>query len=208
MDQAIIDDILGDIRSFLKCATPQGWVDVALQNIPLLLIDHANCEKKAASTAMSMMYKYIDRRELLAKMSKLAREELVHFDQVTKLMYERDIEYLPVTAARYASGLHKLVRKDEPNQLIDKCILGAIVEARSCERFACLIPHLDEPLAKFYYSLLKSEGRHFRDYLTLAKLYSEGPIDERVEVFLEAERELIVSQDTEFRFHSGVPVSA
>lgn len=208
MNQALIDEILSDIHQFLKCPTPQGWIDVALENIPLLLIDHANCEKKAASTAMSMMYKYIDRRELLVKMSKLAREELVHFDQVTKLMHERDIEYVPVSAARYAAELHKMVRKEEPNQLIDKCIIGAIVEARSCERFACLIPHLDEPLAKFYFSLLKSEGRHFRDYLVLARLYADHSIDERVEEFLDAESMLIESDDTQFRFHSGVPLVA
>lgn len=208
MDQGVVEDILSDILSFLKCPTPAAWINVALENLPLLLIDHANCEKKAASTAISMMYKYIDRKELLAKMSKLAREELVHFDQVTKIMYSREIEYAPVSAARYAAGLHKLVRKEEPNILIDKCIVGSIVEARSCERFAALIPFLDEELAKFYYSLLKSEGRHFRDYLALAKLYSDVDIDDRVELFLDAEKELIESADQEFRFHSGVPIVA
>jgi tRNA-(ms[2]io[6]A)-hydroxylase len=207
MDQSIVDEIMQDILAFLKCPTPSGWIDAAMLNLPILLIDHANCEKKAASTAMSMMYKYIDRKELLAKMSKLAREELVHFDQVTKLMYERDIEYVPITAARYASGLHKLVRKEEPYQLIDKCIIGAIVEARSCERFAALIPSLDETLGKFYYSLLRSEGRHYRDYISLAKLYSDEPIEDRIEAFLVAEKELIESEDTEFRFHSGIPVA-
>ncbi len=205
MDLTNIDEIVSDIRSFLLCSTPKSWVDAALANLPILLIDHANCEKKAASTAIGMMYKYIDRKELLAKMSKLAREELVHFDQVTKIMHTREIEYIPVTAARYASSLHKEVRKDEPNQLIDKCILGAIVEARSCERFAALIPFLDEELAKFYYSLLKSEGRHFRDYLTLAQMYSDISIDDRIDHFLTVEKELIESDDDEFRFHSGVP---
>ncbi len=205
MDQAIVKEIMADIHSFLKCSTPQGWIDAALSNMPILLIDHANCEKKAASTAMSMMYKYIDRKELLTKMSKLAREELVHFDQVTKIMYSRDIDYVPVSAARYAQGLHKHVRKEEPHQLIDKCIIGSIVEARSCERFAALIPFLDDELGKFYYSLLRSEGRHFRDYLTLAELYADYDIQERVETFLAAERELIESPDSEFRFHSGIP---
>jgi tRNA-(ms[2]io[6]A)-hydroxylase len=205
MDQLLIEDLMTEIRGFLGCATPQAWIDAAISNMPILLIDHANCEKKAASTAISMMYKYIDRKELLAKMSKLAREELVHFDQVTKIMYARNIEYTPISAARYAGGLHKLVRKDEPNSLVDKCILGAIVEARSCERFASLIPFLDEELAKFYYSLLKSEGRHYQDYLKLAKTYSSDPIDSRIQTFLLKENELIESSDVEFRFHSGVP---
>jgi tRNA 2-(methylsulfanyl)-N6-isopentenyladenosine37 hydroxylase len=208
MDHAVTEEIMADIHRFLKCPTPQGWIDVALENMPILLIDHANCEKKAASTAMSMMYKYIDRKELLLKMSKLAREELVHFDQVTKIMYERDIEYVHVSAARYAQGLHSHVRKQEPDMLIDKCIIGSIVEARSCERFAALIPYLDDELGKFYFSLLRSEGRHYRDYLTLAELYAEKDISDRVEHFLTVERELIESPDNEFRFHSGVPVAA
>jgi tRNA-(ms[2]io[6]A)-hydroxylase len=207
MDQLLIEDLMTEIRGFLGCATPQAWIDAAKLNMPILLIDHANCEKKAASTAISMMYKYIDRKELLSKMSKLAREELVHFDQVTKIMYSRGIEYTPVSAARYAGSLHKLVRKDEPNSLVDKCILGAIVEARSCERFASLIPFLDDELAKFYYSLLKSEGRHYQDYLKLAQIYSTESIDSRISAFLEKENELIESNDVEFRFHSGVPVS-
>lgn len=200
-----LEAIQADILTFLPCPTPQGWIDAALNNLSLLLIDHANCEKKAASTALAMMYKYIDRKELLAKMSKLAREELVHFDQVTKLMYSRDIDYVPVSAARYASELHKLVRKEEPWQLVDRCILGAIVEARSCERFAALVPFLDDELARFYYSLLRSEGRHFRDYLKLAKQYADEDIESRVAEFLSKEAELIQSEDTEFRFHSGVP---
>ena len=208
MDQALVDEIMTDIHAFLLCPTPEGWIEAALVNLPILLIDHANCEKKAASTAMSMMYKYIDRKELLAKMSKLAREELVHFDQVTKIMYDRGIDYIPVSAARYAQGLHTHVRKEEPHLLIDKCIVGSIVEARSCERFAALMPHLDDELGKFYYSLLRSEGRHFRDYLNLAELYADYDIAERVQLLLAAERDLIESPDSEFRFHSGVPVAA
>jgi tRNA-(ms[2]io[6]A)-hydroxylase len=208
MDQALIEELMTDIRGFLRCPTPQGWIDAAVADLPTLLVDHANCEKKAANTAIALMYKYIDRRELLTKMSKLAREELVHFDQVTKIMYSRDIEYIPLSAARYAAGLHKISRKEEPDFLVDKCIIGSIVEARSCERFASLIPFLDDELAKFYYSLLKSEGRHFRDYLKLAELYSDGPIDDRIDEFLKAENELIESPDVEFRFHSGVPQPA
>lgn len=204
MDQSEIDTLTLEINTFLYCATPKKWVDSALNNLDILLIDHANCEKKAASTAISMMYKYIDRPDLLAKLSKLAREELVHFDQVTKIMQKRDIEYTHVSAARYAVGLLKPVRKAEPHQLVDKCIVGAIVEARSCERFAALVPYLDSELAKFYSSLLKSEARHFKDYLKLAEQYSDQPIDDRIDVFLQRDQELIESEDAEFRFHSGV----
>ena len=92
--------------------------------------------------------------------------------------------------------------------MVDTLIVGAIIEARSCERFAAIAPHLDEALSKFYTSLLKSESRHFEDYLALAQKFSDEPITERVQFFLEIERELIESTDPEFRFHSGVPVAA
>lgn len=208
MTKVSIEELTAEIDRFLLCKTPDSWISQALQQIDVLLVDHANCEKKAASTAMSMMYKYIDRPDLLKKLSKLAREELVHFDQVTHIMAARNIEYVHVSAARYASELMKQVRKPEPFQLIDRCILGAIVEARSCERFAALVPHLDEELAKFYYSLLKSEARHFKDYLRLAERYSDQSIDDRVSELLAAERLLIESPDNEFRFHSGTPKCA
>jgi len=110
-------------------------------------------------------------------------------------MHSRDIEYIHVSAARYASTLFKMVQKKEPHLLIDKCILGAIVEARSCERFAKLIPHLDDELAKFYFSLLKSENRHYQDFLKLASQYTDAPIDYRSNEFLLAEKELIEGPD-------------
>ncbi|WP_108127656.1 tRNA-(ms[2]io[6]A)-hydroxylase [Saccharospirillum mangrovi] len=197
--------LLEDIPDFLGAATPQAWIDHALTQLPLLLIDHAQCEKKAASTAISMMYKYVDRRDLLAKMSKLAREELVHFDQVLKLMDKRGLEYRHLTAGRYAGALHELIRKAEPEQLIDRLIVGAFVEARSCERFAALVPYLDDELGRFYASLLKSEARHYRHYLGLARQYSLDDIQPRVVAFREREAELISTPDDVFRFHSGIP---
>lgn len=203
--------VLGDIPSFLGNSTPHAWVDTALDNLTVLLIDHAQCEKKAASAAMSMMYKYVDRRELLSKMSKLAREELVHFDQVLKLMDDRGIQYTHLTAGRYAGALHELIRKSEPEKLVDRLILGAFVEARSCERFAALVPKLfnrgDEVLGRFYFSLLKSEARHYKDYLTLARQYSEVDITDRITAFRELEASLIELPDDTFRFHSGIPAS-
>lgn len=197
-----------ELVEFLPCQSPEGWVNWAIENQTLLLNDHAHCEKKAASTAMSLMYRYVDRDNLLHKMSRLAREELLHFEQVHKLMRKRGIAYEHLSASRYADGLRKHIRTHEPARLVDTLIIGAFVEARSCERFAILAPHLDEELAKFYISLLKSEARHFEDYLALAQEYANEPIDERVAFFRELERQLITEPDVEFRVHSGPPVAA
>lgn len=192
------------IRAFLPCATPAAWVAAALAHPEALLIDHANCEKKAASTALGLLYRHIDRPPLLHRMSRLAREELRHFEQVVAVMEQRGVAYRQLTASRYASGLRALVRVEEPHRLVDTLIAGAFIEARSCERFAALAPHLDAELGAFYHSLLRSEARHFRDYLVLAEAIG-GAISDRVAVFAARERELIEMPDPEFRFHSGPP---
>ena len=199
---------LDEIHQFLPCVTPDRWIEVAVkpENLCLLLTDHAHCEKKAASTAMTLMFRYVDRPDLLNKMSRLAREELIHFEQVLAIMQERGMVYDHLSSSRYAAGLRKYVRTSEPGRLIDVLIIGALIEARSCERFAKLAPFLDDQLAKFYRSLLKSEARHYQDYLHLARDYAGEPIDERIAFFCEVERELIEAEDEEFRFHSGTPI--
>lgn len=197
--------LLTPVRAFLPCATPPAWVAWALENPELLLVDHANCEKKAASTALNLMYRYVDQPRLLHKLSKLAREELRHFEQVFGLMQKRGVAYPQLSASRYAGELRRQVRGNEPGRLVDTLLVGALIEARSCERFAALIPVLDAELADFYGSLLKSEARHFEDYLGLAAaLAPAAEIDRRLAVLRAREAELIQSADTEFRFHSGV----
>ena len=196
------------ILEFLSCETPDSWIDVAKEKQNYLLIDHANCEKKAAGSAMNLMYRYTTKPELLKKMSQLAREELLHFQQVVEILAARKIAYVRLGPSRYSAGLRNLFSGDEHQRLIDTLIAGAFIEARSCERFASLVPHLDEELAKFYISLLKSEARHFQDYMELAELYSEEDISERTEEFRQRENELISTPDTNFRFHSGVPMKA
>ncbi|MFO7527735.1 MAG: tRNA isopentenyl-2-thiomethyl-A-37 hydroxylase MiaE [Marinobacter sp.] len=196
-------DALQEIHDFLPCRTPEKWIENALANQDLLLIDHAHCEKKAASTALSLMYRYVDNSDLLNKMSRLAREELRHFEQVLAIMNKRGVSYGHLTPARYAAGLRQAVRAEDPGRLVDVLIVGAIIEARSCERFAALAPFLDDKLADFYNSLLKSEARHYQDYLKLAVQANGGPVDERVGEFLAIEKGLIEAPDSEFRFHSG-----
>ena len=201
-----VEALITGIQQFLPCPTPDAWVAQALQpdQEPTLLIDHANCEKKAAATALALMHRYTDNPVLLNKMSRLAREELRHFEQVIKIMAVRDISYEPLSASRYAQGLHKGVRRQEPGRLIDTLIVGALIEARSCERFAKLAPELDKELGDFYFSLLKSEARHYADYLRLAEsLAGEAHLADRLEYFRGLEAELVEKADTEFRFHSG-----
>jgi len=198
---------LTPVFDFLPCRTPDAWLSAAVKSLPVLMIDHANCEKKAAATAMSLMHRYTDNTPLLNKMSRLAREELRHFEQVLKLMTQRGIAYESVTASRYAQTLRGKVRKKDPDTLVDTLIVGALIEARSCERFAALAPHVDATLRDFYISLLKSESRHFADYISLAKnLADAGVVQDRLALFRSLEKELIESEDTEIRFHSGVPI--
>jgi len=200
---------LTDIHSFLHCATPEAWLNAAPGQLDTLLIDHANCEKKAASTALHLLYRYVDKMELLSKLSQLAREELLHFEQVVTLMREMGVKYRQLSPSRYASQMRSHVRKEEPLRLLDMLIIGAYIEARSCERFAALSTGLLEKeetraIGHYYQFLLKSERRHYMDYLALAKLYATECIEERIAWFGEVERELILSPDTHFRFHSGV----
>ena len=122
-------------------------------------------------------------------------------------MTEREIEYVRLGPSRYAARLRELVSGNEKEGLIDTLIVGAFIEARSCERFSKLAPMLDVKLERFYKSLLKSEARHFEDYLQLAQLYSDKDIGDRIEEFKTLENQLINSSDDKFRFHSGVPIN-
>ena len=194
---------------FLGCRTPDAWITAALADQQTLLIDHKNCEFKAASTALSLMAKYSTYVDLLNAMSRLAREELVHHEQVLRILKKRKIGLRPISASRYASGLRAIVRTHEPHKLVDTLVVGAFIEARSCERFEAVVPHLDEELSRFYFGLLKSEARHFQNYLRFAYQYGEAADVERsIAKVRVAEQVLIETPDPEFRFHSGVPLLA
>lgn len=206
--QQVDPKALEELKAFLPCETPDAWVQEALDNQETLLINHAYLEKCAARTALNLMFKHPDKPDLLHKMSRLAREELVHFEQVMKIIKKRGLKYKAHKPSRYAGLLGSEIRKQDPHRVVDTLIVGALIEARSCERFSKLAPHLDEELEKFYTSLLKSEARHFKDYITLAEKYAGEPIDDRIEFFAQIEKEAIESPDPQFRFHSGIPVNA
>lgn len=198
---AAIDAILG-------VPTPVAWVDEAVRRLPELLLDHANCELKAASTALGFLYRYPDRPALLQRMSRLAREELRHFEQVRALMDETGVRFERLSASRYAGKLRAAVRPREPDHLLDLLLVGAIIEARSCERFARIAPRVPVRIGRFYAGLLASEARHFEHYLSLARAEceaAEGVVEKRLAELLALESRLIREPDPQFRFHSGVP---
>ncbi len=145
-------------------------------------------------------------QDLIDKMVLLIKEELHHFYQVLEIMNEFGVPYKNITSSRYAKGLLSHVKTHEPETLVDKLICGAYIEARSCERFAKLAPHVDKRLGDFYISLLRSEARHYQDYLTLATEIAGCDISERVKYFGEIEAHLITRVDSDFKFHSGMPI--
>ncbi|MDH3806726.1 MAG: tRNA-(ms[2]io[6]A)-hydroxylase [Gammaproteobacteria bacterium] len=197
------------IAEFLGTATPREWIVEARGRLPEVLRDHANCELKAASTALGFLYRYPDRTRLAQRMSRLAREELRHFEQVTSIMEDMDIPFERLTASRYAGGLRDAVRDQEPYKLLDLLLVGALIEARSCERFATLAPHLPERLGRFYRGLLASEARHFEHYIAFARSecgIDKEEIDARLEELKAVEATLISDPDPQFRFHSGTPL--
>jgi tRNA-(ms[2]io[6]A)-hydroxylase len=197
-----------EIGEFLDAVTPDAWVEAACARVPELLLDHANCELKAASTALGFLYRYPDRVALAQRMSRLAREELRHFEQVRAIMQDMDVTFDRLSASRYAGKLRDAIRDHEPHRLMDLLLVGALIEARSCERFAKLAPHLPARLGKFYNGLLASEARHFEHYVSFARSeceVSDAEFDARLGELKELEAKLITEPDTQFRFHSGPP---
>ena len=196
------------IAAFIDTPTPDAWVEEACRRLPELLHDHANCELKAASTALGFIYRYPERAALAHQMSRLAREELRHFEQVRKILVEMSVPFEHVSASRYAGTLRREVRDKEPERLLDLLIVGALIEARSCERFAALVPHLPEDIGRFYAGLLASEARHFEHYLGFAREecdVDDKVFDSRLAELKKIEANLILAPDSQFRFHSGVP---
>jgi tRNA 2-(methylsulfanyl)-N6-isopentenyladenosine37 hydroxylase len=195
-------------HTLLIAPTPESWLECACRSLDVLLVDHANCEKKAASTALALMFAYAEDLELAEQMSRLAREELRHYEQVAQLLRNLAIEPRRLAPGRYAQRLRQLVARGEPEREVDLMICGAFIEARSCERFAALSSVLGGPAGEMFASLHEAEARHFELYLNLARRRAQlAGIDAagRMTVFAALEAQLIVSRDAAFRFHSGAP---
>ena len=153
----------------LASATDPAWTERAVAGLDELLVDHAHCEKKAAGTALNLIFRYPRHAALLEPLSRLAREELVHFEQVLAILRARGVAFAAQKAAPYAGRLRAETRADDPDRLVDALLCSALIEARSCERFALLVGAVREPaLRDFYAGLHTAEARHHRVYVELA----------------------------------------
>ena len=193
-------------REILRAPTPGAWVKAAQEDLATLLLDHANCEKKAASTALALIFAYPEDRALSVALSRLAREELKHFEQVERLMKKLDVPHQRMKPGRYAGELRKLVRTHEPKRKLDLMIVHALIEARSCERFRLLAKRLPAEVRDLYEQLERSEARHFEIYLEFAEReFTAEEIASRLDVISAREAELVTQPEHELRFHSGPP---
>ena len=192
-------DELDNLIAFLGVPTPEAWFDYAKDNIPVLLNDHLACEKKAALSAMKLMHE-VDSISCKQALSKIAREELKHYDMLLDLLHTLNIPLIHVTASNYVK--HMLALRISP-YLEDGFLIAAIIEARSCERMAKLIQYLPAEAAKLYQKLVLSEWRHYTFYLNCYDQLGFGS-RERLVGFLEAENKYIQSKDSMFCFHSGL----
>ena len=190
-------------EEILLTRTPKCWIDRAIDSLDLLLLDHAHCEKKAATTAISLIHRYPE-KGLSKYLSPLAREELLHFEQVTRMLKKNGFTYRNLKSGSYAKNLHSLVADQEPERLKDLLLICALIEARSCERFYALAPHLQDSLNFFYTKLCDAESRHCELYLNLYSDLFDEDWSSRLVPFAVLESELISKPDPLFRFHSGV----
>jgi tRNA-(ms[2]io[6]A)-hydroxylase len=188
----------------LQSKTSPRWLDQVLGHLDELLVDHAHCEKKAAGTAMNLLFAYVDRQELCRELSSIVVEELEHFGMVLDLLNRRGIPFRRLRPSRYGQRLAELVRRGEPQRAVDRLLVAGLFEARSCERFACLKESVpDAELANFYEGLFESEARHHSVYLRLAGLFAPTEeVEARLEELAAAEAEIVAQGDDVPRMHS------
>lgn len=193
------------IQSLLLCETPSAWLEEASRQLPVLLIDQANCEKKAAATAVSLLHRSGSDERFSLALSRIAREELKHLELVIKAIKREGLSARHLSAGRYAGALHAWMSKREPGRFIDQLLVCAMIEARSCERIGALLEILDGDLRALYEKLHDAEDRHFEFYVAKASALDSDYCAERLASLCRLDAQLISEPDQEFRFHSGVP---
>jgi tRNA 2-(methylsulfanyl)-N6-isopentenyladenosine37 hydroxylase len=188
----------------LASASSTRWLGQVDEHLEDILIDHAHCEKKAAGTALNLIFAYVDKTDLCRELSEIVTEELEHFKMVLDLLERRGIRFRRLPPGGYGRKLNDLVRKLEPGKAVDRLLVASLIEARSCERFDLLRQHVkDAELSEFYGSLFESEARHHSTYVRLAKLFAKDEVvDRRLDELAAAEAEIVAAGDPLPRMHS------
>lgn len=183
----------------LKLATDPYWVNIAEKSIDEILTDHAYCEQKAASTCISLIIQFPDKTDLVDELTPIVAEEWGHFRKVIKELKIRGYSFGKKRVDDYVVELMKFQRKGgkEIDRLMDKLLISAMIEARSCERFRLLSLHIsDEDLKKFYHEFMVSEAGHYRTFIDLAKMYcGEEPVKKRWQEMIEFETKIMLQRE-------------
>ncbi len=179
----------------LKLPTDPRWVDIASMNLEAILVDHAYCEQKAASSCISLIVQYPEYEDLVNMLTPVVAEEWSHFELVLEQLQKRGFTLGKQRKDDYVIALNQHVKKggSRAQQLVEKLLVNALIEARSCERFKLLSKEIQDPeLKKFYYELMVSEAGHYKNFLRLAKTYlDENLVMKRWKEWLQIEAEII-----------------
>ena len=188
----------------LQVETPDRWLNQVDEDLDQVLLDHAHCELSAARTALNLMVAYVLYEPLTVEMTRIINEELDHFHQVLEQLNRLDIDFKRQQPGHYGKRLNALVRSEEPLRGVDRLLIAALIEARSCERFCLLRDHVRDPeLADFYGSLFESEAGHYATYVQLAKDFMPSDIvDQRLDELASEEAQIILEGYSLARMHS------
>jgi tRNA-(ms[2]io[6]A)-hydroxylase len=187
----------------LKTSTPPWWAERVEAHLEEILVDHAHCEKKAAGTAMNLIFAYVDKSDVVRPLKEIVEEELSHFVLVTDLIASRGMRFRKLPPSQYGPRLHELIRKQEPARAVDRMLVAALIEARSCERFALLRDRIADPdLSAFYGGLFESEARHHGTYVSLAAQFAPAAeVHARLDELAAQEAAIIDQGDPRPRVH-------
>ena len=187
----------------LRSASDPDWIEAVLQDFDSFLIDHAACERKAAAMGMSFVVRYPDRAPIVEAMIQLAREELEHFDQVTRILHQRGLRLGPDEKDPYVNAMLGEIRAPSDERLVDRLLICGIIEGRGCERFGLVADHCPDPdLAGFYRDLVASEASHHELFHRLARqFFPETTWRPRLELLLDRESEILATLPARAALH-------
>ena len=190
--------------NILKHPTSRAWIEQALTNLDVILLDHSHCERKAAGVALNLMFRYPSKTRLVRQLTAIAQEELQHFEQVNQILEQRGIALAPLNAPPYGAGLKAQIRRKEPDRYLDSLLICGLIEARSHERLGLLAHHCPEPdLSRFYRGLMASEARHYGVYWNLAlSEFERLVVEQRLETLADIESDLLATLYPQPRIHS------